>query len=361
VILTVNAGSSSVRLALFDERGEKRARRHLGAGESPKEVLSRFLDDGAPGRKVVAVAHRVVHGGPLLAAPCVVDPRIEEEIEALAPLAPLHQPAALAWLRAARALVGPEVPEVAVFDTGFFSDLPLAARTYALPRELRERHRLRRYGFHGLAHQMMARSVAPRSDGKLTRAITFQLGSGCSAAAIVGGRPIDTSMGWSALEGLVMATRSGDLDPGLLIHLVRDLGYSPEDLDRMLNYASGLLGLCGSSEMRAILARDDAPARLAVELFCQRAKKYLGAFLAELGGADAIVFGGGIGENAPEIRARIAGGLESFGVVLDPVANAQPIARQARVSAPRSAVTVQVVAVDEEQILYESARPFVRT
>jgi acetate kinase len=249
----------------------------------------------------------VVHGGTRLTASCWLDRDAEREIERLAPLAPLHNPHALAWIAACRAQFGRAVPQAAMFDTAFFASLPRFASTYALPAALTGHGELRRFGFHGLAHQSM---LAAWGQGQ-GRLITVQLGSGCSIAAIRDSQAVDTSMGFTPLEGLVMSTRSGDVDPGLLLHLQVAGGHSAERLAEVLSHQSGLLGLSSrSSDMRALLAADDPASALAIEIYCYRVRKYIGAYLAALNGADAILFGGGVGENAPAIRERILSDLD---------------------------------------------------
>ncbi len=361
VVLTVNTGSSSVRLAAFAPDGESLARgasaHYSGEWTGPPAMLRTFIE-GHGIEAVAAVAHRVVHGGARLTVPCRIDAAVEAEIERLAPLAPLHNPHALEWIRACRALFGAETAQVAVFDTAFYAALPEVAATYALPRALCARHGIRRYGFHGLAHQAMWRrwrELRPelRAGG---RVISLQLGAGCSITAVRDGQAIDTSMGFSPLEGLVMATRSGDVDPGLLLFLQRAEGLTPERMERLLNEESGLLGLSGvSGHMRALLDADDADARRAVEVYCYRARKYVGAYLAALGGADAILFGGGVGEQAPEVRARILDGLEGLGIALDEDANRAAIGAEMHISHSSSATAVWVVPVDEAVILVQAA------
>lgn len=354
-VLTVNAGSSSVRLGLW--------RAHDGAvtpelaetlardGAAPDERLLRFLDR-AGGPAIDVVAHRFVHGGPNLTRSCELDARVEKELRRVSPLAPLHNPPALAWVAACWTHAR-RARQVAVLDTAFFADLPEAAATYALPRELLRRFELRRYGFHGLAHQAMWRALRACAPERAGRVITLQLGSGASAAAIRDGRAVETSMGFTPLEGLVMATRAGDVDPGLLLHLMRQ-GLSADELEEILSRRSGLLGLGGSGDMRALLASDAPEARAAVDVYLHRARKYLGAYLAVLGGADAVVLGGGVGEHAPAIRAGLLGGLEPLGLTLDPVRNdaARP---PARISADGSSVEAWVIAPDEARLLAEEA------
>ena len=360
-VMTVNAGSSSVRLAAFAPEGEALSRRVSGhfSGDrnDPAAMLRAFLKEHGI-EEVAVVAHRIVHGGARLTASCVLDAAVEAEIGRLAPLAPLHNPRALEWIRACRALFGAETAQVAVFDTAFFAGLPEVAAIYALPRALCTRHGIRRYGFHGLAHEAMWRRWCdlrpPLRRGGC--AISLQLGAGCSITAIRDGRAVDTSMGFSPLEGLVMATRSGDVDPGLLLFLQRAEGLSPERLERLLNEEAGLLGLSGvSGDMRTLLGADNEDARLAVDVYCYRARKYIGAYLAALGGAEAILFGGGVGENAPLVRAQILAGLAWLDIVLDPDANRAAVGTEMRISHRCSEAEVWVIPVDEAAILAQAA------
>jgi acetate kinase len=359
LVLTVNAGSSSTRLAVFGR--EEGALKPLAAVHHRDAVeagiaLHGFLKEYGIGR-VGVVAHRVVHGGPALVAPCLIDARVEAEIDRLSPLAPLHNPAALAWIRSCRTLLGADVPQVAVFDTAFYADLPPVARTYAIPRDLARKHGVRRYGFHGLAHQALWRrwrAVRPHvPDGG--RVISLQLGAGCSITAVNGGRAVDTSMGFSPLEGLVMATRCGDLDPGLVTYLQRAEGLSPEAAEHLLYHESGLRGVAGDDDMRTLLASEEPDARRAVELYCYRARKYLGGYLAALGGADAVLFGGGVGENAPQIREAIVANMEWAGIALDAQANRAAAGTEACISRSDSRVQVWVIPVDEAAVLADEA------
>ena len=340
-ILAVNVGSSSVKLTAFD--GDDRREQQLDGGAVPSALA-------AIAEEPDVVAHRIVHGGPKLRATTVIDDAVLEELRRSVELAPLHLPRAIAWLEAARRR-WPRARHVAVFDTGLYAGLPPVAATYALPRAVRERYGVVRYGFHGLAHQSMLRALGP---GR-ARVISFQLGSGASATASRDGRAIDTSMGFSPLEGLVMATRPGDVDAGALVYLLR-AGLSVDAIDRMLEHESGLRGLAGDGDMRALLARGDAEARLAVDVYVQRARKYLGAFFAVLGGCDAIAFGGGVGEHAPAIRAAILAGFEWAGIVVDAAANeAAAGAALQRIHARASEVEVFVVPVDEAQVMRDEA------
>ena len=357
IVLTINTGSSTVRLALFKDDAALQRFTVVNNGHGTAAAqLRAFLHEQNVG-PVAVVAHRVVHGGNTLVTPCVVDARVEAEIERLAPLAPLHNPVALAWIRAAREVLGPGVTQVAVFDTAFYADLPEAARTYAIPHDLAHKHGLRRYGFHGIAHRALWqrwRQLRPdiREGG---RVISAQLGAGCSMTAIERAAPRDTSMGFSPLEGLMMATRGGDMDPGVITYLQRREGLSPEVTERLLYYNCGLQGVAGESDMRRLLAREDAQARLAVEMYCHRARKYLGAYLAVLGSADAILFGGGVGENAPFVRGKILADMEWAGIALDAQANRAAVATEACISRPQSRTEIWVIPVDEAAILAQEA------
>jgi acetate kinase len=288
----------------------------------------------------------------------VIDDGAREAIAALSELAPLHNPVALRWIDAARKTCGAGVTHVAAFDTAFFATLPRVAAEYALPADFGVELGVRRYGFHGLAHQAMSerwRQLEPRlpDGGKL---ITLQLGGGCSIAALDQGRPQDTSMGFSPLEGLVMETRSGDIDAAVVPYLERRLGVSGERVIEMLNERSGLAGVAGSSDdPQALLETGSAQAQFAVELYCYRARKYLGAYLAVLGGCNGIAFGGGVGEHVAAVRARILSGLEWAGIELDPAANQAARGSEARISGGRSRVSVWVVPVDEELLMVRGA------
>ncbi|GAB4361005.1 MAG: acetate kinase [Immundisolibacter sp.] len=335
-ILTVNVGSSSVKLdrfAVVDGR-----LRHLARYRGNREQALDALPSPA-----IAV-HRVVHGGNL-ARPALIDASVEAQIEACARLAPLHNPPALAMIRACRRHFGPDVPQLAVFDTAFFAGLPPVARNYALPRTLTEAHGLRRYGFHGIAHQALWRAWQAHT-GRGGKVVTLQLGAGCSAAAIADGRPLDTSMGFTPLEGLIMATRSGDVDPGLLLYLQQAAGLDATRLQDTLTHASGLLGLAGNADMAAVLADPSPAAQLAVDIYCQRIRKYIGAYAAVLGGLDGIAFGGGVGEHAPAVRARVLGDMQWLGVRLDPRANVNANA-DARITDADSPCAAWVFRVDE--------------
>jgi len=274
---------------------------------------------------VDAVGHRVVHGGPRFSGPVRLDAAVFKELQELTSLAPLHQPPALAGIAAVKAAL-PAVPSVACFDTAFHHRLPPAAATYAIPDQWRDRFAIRRYGFHGLSHAYASRRAAEMLDrpSRGFRVVTCHLGAGASLAAVRGGRSVDTTMGFTPLEGLVMATRSGSVDPGLLIWLQRNAGFDAAALEESLERRSGLLGLAGTADMREILARAarrDVGARLAIEVYLHRLRAGIASMAAALGGLDALVFTGGVGENAPSVRLQAARGLDFLGVRLDPRSN----------------------------------------
>ncbi|WP_457099221.1 acetate/propionate family kinase [Microbacterium sp. P5_E9] len=306
------------------------------------------LDDRAP----VAVGHRVVHGGARFFEPTLVTPLVEINIDELSVLAPLHNPGALQGIRAAKAAFA-DLPHVAIFDTAFHQTLPPAAYTYAIDRELAETHRIRRYGFHGTSHKFVSEAAAAflgRPLGELKQ-IVFHLGNGASVTAVDGGRSVETSMGMTPLEGLVMGTRSGDIDPAVLFHLARRANLSIDDLDDLLNKRSGVLGLAGVADMRDIeigMENGDAAATLAMEVYLHRLRAYAGAYLAQLGGVDVISFTAGVGENAPIVRAGALATLGFAGVEIDQERN-DARGRGIRViSTDASPVTVLVVPTNEE-------------
>jgi acetate kinase len=307
---------------------------------------------------IEAVGHRVVHGGERFTHSTLVDDDVVHALEELIELAPLHNPHNLRGIAAARAVLGPGVPQVAVFDTAFHHSLPETAYLYAIPYQLYRRHRVRRYGFHGTSHRYVAyryRQLTGRTRDA-TKIITLHLGNGASACAIAGGQSVDTSMGFTPLEGLVMGTRSGDLDPAILDFVSAKEGLSLHDLDSLLNKQSGLLGVSGlTADMRELLAEEaehgDRRARLAIDLFCYRVKKYLGAYLAAMNGADAVIFAGGIGENAPEVRRRICTGLEWLGIEIDDSLNSELLGTEGRMDAKGSRVELWVIPTDEELLI----------
>ncbi|HKJ83547.1 MAG TPA: acetate/propionate family kinase [Mariprofundaceae bacterium] len=323
--------------------------------ERPAVLLDAFLDNQHQAG-IAAVVHRVVHGGDRLRASTVITPDIESGIDTASVMAPLHNPVALTWIAAARDLFGKDIPQIAAFDTAFYTDMPDTASTYALPQRLRTAHHVRRYGFHGLAHRGMWERWHDISGMASTGSvISIQLGSGCSITAIDRGKAIDTSMGFSPLEGLMMSTRCGDIDPGLLIYLQRYAGFDLDQIEHMLSHESGLAGISGSSgDMRVLLEEGSAEAELAIEMFCYRAIKYIGAYWTILGGADALLFGGGIGAHSPPIRQRITQGLSVLGLELDSRANAQGEADSC-ISSTDSSTGIWVIADQEQRIMAEEA------
>jgi acetate kinase len=361
IVLTLNSGSTSVKLAVYDTAAGNtpirlESEHHSGDEIEPRAVLTAFL------RKLRSppdtVAHRVVHGGTRFTGPVRIDDGVAAEIGKLSELAPLHNPKALQWIQVARSVCGNEVAQVAVFDTAFFAGLPRRAAEYALPARIGVDQGVRRYGFHGLAHEAMWRrwcELYPQlpQGGRL---ITVQLGGGCSITAIDKGRAADNSMGFSPLEGLVMETRSGDVDPSILPYLQKRLGLSGEQLVEVLNRESGLAGVSGSQANPSELLADPAPqSQFAVELYCYRLRKYLGAYCAVLGGCDGIVFGGGVGEHAPEVRERALEGMDWAGIHLDRAANQAARGAEAAIQSAQSKVRVQVIPVDEEVVMVKGA------
>ena len=307
---------------------------------------------------VNAVGHRVVHGGEMFQESALIDDRVLRGIEDCIDLAPLHNPNNIKGIQAARELFGKDIPQVAVFDTSFHHSLPEKAYLYAVPYHLYRRHRIRRYGFHGTSHRYVAfRYRAMRGlTREQTNIITLHLGNGCSAAAIRGGSPVDTSMGMTPLEGLVMGSRSGDLDPAVVSVIARKEGLSLSEVDALLNTQSGLLGVSGlTNDMRELQAElkehGDRRVRLAIEIFCYRARKYIGAYLAGMGGADAVVLTGGIGENSPDVRARICSGMEWAGLHLDPAKNQETVGREGQISTGDSKLLAYAIPTDEELLI----------
>jgi acetate kinase len=396
-ILVLNAGSSSLKFQLIDTDGAAIAAsrdRRLARGQVERiggqAIVTLAASDAAPTKttapirdhaaavehvitwlagpdsgvaiesvaEIEAVGHRVVHGGERFTHSTRIDDEVRRELEELIELAPLHNPHNLRGIAAARSALGAGIPQVAVFDTAFHHSLPDTAYLYAIPYQLYRRHRVRRYGFHGTSHRYVAyryRQLTGRAREN-TKIITLHLGNGASACAIDGGKSVDTSMGFTPLEGLVMGTRSGDIDPAILDFVSAKEGLSLHELDSMLNKQSGLLGLSGlTADMRELLAEEaehgDRRARLAVDLFCYRVKKYLGSYLAAMNGADAIVFAGGIGENSPDVRARICAEMDWLGISLDPAKNAALLATEGRIDAEGSRVELWVIPTDEELLI----------
>lgn len=303
------------------------------------DALSRLPDADA-------VGHRVVHGGSWFTGPVEVDAEVEARIGALRTLAPLHQDRALAGIAAVRS-ARPALPAVACFDTAFHAGLPAAAAAYALPADWVERHDLRRYGFHGLSHAYVARRVGEMVGRRDLRVVSCHLGAGASLAAIQGGQSVDTTMGFTPLEGLVMATRSGSVDPGLLLWLIREGGLSVAELEQGLEHRSGLLGLSGTADMRVLLARDDGAARRALDVYVHRLRSAIASMAAAMNGLDVLAFTGGVGERAAPVRSAAAAGLGFLGVALDERGNAEA-APDVEVGAPESAVRVLAIEARED-------------
>lgn len=381
-VLVINAGSSSLKYQLVDPHSEQvyadglaeRIGESSGGaikhevGDRRREVEVELPDHQAAIAEVVrllredgidladaglsAVGHRVVHGGRSFHRPTVIDERVRSEIARIAPLAPLHNPPNLVGIDAVSALL-PEVPAVAVFDTAFFHDLPEEAAAYAIDAETARKYAIRRYGFHGTSHEFVSQRAAEflgRPYGQVNQ-IVLHLGNGASASAIRDGRPIDTSMGMTPLEGLVMGTRTGDIDPGIAFQLARTAGMTIDDIDRLYNKQSGLKGMSGDNDFRSILERvaaGDEAATLAYRVYLHRLRHYIGAYMIELGRVDAIVFTAGVGENAAQVRADALAGLGNYGIEVDPERNAERGDRIRRISTDSSAIAVLVVPTNEE-------------
>jgi len=342
-------------------RTAKLIRDHTAAVQTALQWLG--SDEAGTGlqgfRDIDAVGHRVAHGGERFTRSVLINDEVLQGIEDTIELAPLHNPHNLRGIIAVRELLGKSIPQAAVFDTAFHHTLPEQAYLYAIPYSLYRRYRIRRYGFHGTSHRYVAyryRRITGRSRD-LMRIITLHLGNGCSACAIEAGHSVDTSMGFTPLEGLIMGTRCGDLDPAVLDFIATKEGLGIRDVDMLLNKQSGLLGLSGlTHDMRELLAEEketgDRRARVAIDMFCYRARKYVGAYFAAMCGADAVVFTGGIGENSPEIRARIVGGLDRLGVHLDPEANERMVGgTEGRITTDGAQLEVWVIPTDEELLI----------
>lgn len=385
-ILVINSGSSSLKFKLFvlpelsvsasglieeigDERSPARLRYQSSPGDTRtinktlhltehRQAISAMIEllreSGTMNDvdDLAAIGHRVVHGGEDFHEPVLLDATVIHTIEELVPLAPLHNPANLAGIRVSRELA-PDTPQVAVFDTAFHQTIPEHAYLYALPRKLYKNNKVRRYGFHGTSHGYVAEQAAQHLGRPLNelRVISLHLGNGASAAAIHNGKCIDTSMGLTPLEGLIMGTRSGDLDPAILFYLSRETGLDMDGLDRMLNKQSGLKGICGENDMRQITesaARGDNRAKLALTMFCYRLKKYIGSYMAALGGVDCLIFTGGIGENSSLVRKMSCEGLQPFGITVDPIKNDQRYHNTYAIQAEESSTKILVIPTNEE-------------
>ncbi|MGV9822756.1 acetate kinase [Nocardia xishanensis] len=392
LVLVINSGSSSIKYQLLDpetgavaasglvERiGEREgAVEHRAGGRTVERteaiadhkaglrlVFDLFAETGfdLAGAGLRAVGHRVVHGGEVFYEPTLITDEVVEEIAELSALAPLHNPANVTGIESTRELL-PGVPQVAVFDTAFFHGLPEAAKTYAIDAKVAAAHGIRRYGFHGTSHEYVSGRVAEvlGRDPETLRQIVFHLGNGASASAIRGGRPIDTSMGLTPLEGLVMGTRGGDIDPGIIGHLVRSAHFDMGQIEELLNRDSGIKGLSGVNdfrELRRLIDAGDAAAQLAYDVYIHRLRRYLGAYLVELGGVDAITFTAGVGENSPDVRADALAGLSAFGIEVDAARNTAADRAARLISPPEAPVAVLVVPTNEELAIARAARQVV--
>ena len=359
-VLVLNSGSSTLKYAVVD----------AGSGTSLADgIVERIGEDGsgvpdheaalrvvfgqlAEPEGLVAVGHRIVHGGKAFYEPTIITDAVVDKLEELSPLAPLHNPPGVLGIKVARTLL-PDLPQVAVFDTAFFHDLPPAAALYAIDHEVSERWDVRRYGFHGTSHSYVSEQAAQFVGQPLESLsqIVLHLGNGASAAAIVGGRPVDTSMGLTPMEGLVMGTRAGDIDPGVVFYLSRTAGMPIEDVEAMLNRRSGMLGLCGHIDFRRVhelIESGDTAAQLAYDIYIHRLRKYIGAYLALLGSADVIAFTAGVGEHDAAVRRDALSGMAALGIELDEQLNASPASGPRRISSERSPTTVLVIPTDEE-------------
>jgi acetate kinase len=348
-VLVVNAGSSSLKLRLLDPGDQVVSTVDLDGPEHTEQIA----DFVAGLSHVDAVGHRIVHGGREFAGPVVLDGHARDRIVALTDLAPLHQPAGVAGIDAVRAAL-PDVPAVACFDTAFHHDLPAAAATYALPREWNQRYGLRRYGFHGLSHAYAARRAAELLGRADVRVVSCHLGAGASLAAVDHGRCVDTTMGFTPTEGLVMATRSGSVDPGLLLWLQRHAGLTADQLDHALQHESGLYGLAGTADMREVVDSGHP----AFEVYAHRLRREIAAMTAALGGLDVLVFTGGVGEHSPRVRA--AAELGHLGVAIDPDRNAAATG-DADISAAGASVRTLVVTAREDLEIARQVRATLRT
>ncbi|RLU96819.1 acetate kinase [Streptomyces griseocarneus] len=383
-VLVLNSGSSSVKYQLLDmadgarlavglvERiGEETsylAHTPLATGGAKREREERMADHadalkavaeelaadglGLDSPELAAIGHRVVHGGQKFTQPTVITEELVAELEKLVPLAPLHNPANITGIRTAMGL-RPDLPQVAVFDTAFHSTMPESAARYAIDTATADEHSIRRYGFHGTSHAYVSRETAKLlgKDPSEANVIVLHLGNGASASAVRGGECVDTSMGLTPLEGLVMGTRSGDIDPAVILHLSRNAGMSVDEIDSLLNKKSGLIGLCGDNDMREIRRRideGDEQAALAFDVYVHRLKKYIGAYYAVLGKVDAIAFTAGVGENAAPVREAAVAGLEELGLAVDASLNAVRSGEPRLISPDYARVAVAVVPTDEE-------------
>jgi acetate kinase len=385
-VAVINCGSSSIKYEVFDveERfmlasglvekigspdGRLRQRKRKADGSFEEQSFTKPLKDHREGflfmeeanrkeriisdeSELLGIGHRVVHGGDVFREPAVIDDAVVAAVKGLIPLAPLHNPSNLLGIEAGRERF-PRVPQVAVFDTAFHQTLPSHAYHYAVPYDLYKEHHVRRYGFHGTSHAYVSKEAANHLGKPLSEVnlITLHLGNGASAAAVKGGRSVDTSMGMTPLEGLVMGTRSGDIDPSLPFYLMRQTAMSPDDVENLLNRKSGLKGICGVNDMREIqdlAAKGNEQAKLAVGMFCYRIKKYIGAYFAVVGNPDAIVFTGGIGENSAAVRQQCCEGLQHLGIVVDQEKNAAAAGAITEIQKDGFPVRILVIKTNEE-------------
>jgi acetate kinase len=366
LVLVLNSGSSSLKYQLIEpDSGRSLADgtvEQIGEPSSPvadhdaalRLAFEKLSQDGIDLKAcgLAAVGHRVVHGGAIFYQPTVIDDAVIAELQQLSVLAPLHNPPAIQGIEVARKML-PEVPHIAVFDTAFFHNLPAAAATYAIDRELAQMWRIRRYGFHGTSHRYVSEQAAAfmgQPLGNLNQ-IVLHLGNGASASAIAGGRPVDTSMGLTPLEGLVMGTRSGDIDPSVVSYLHREAKMSVDDVESMLNHRSGMLGLAGELDFRRLaemIESGDSAAQLAYDVYIHRLRKYIGAYLAILGRTDVVSFTAGVGENAAAVRRDALSGLAGLGIDIDERRNAQSATDARRISTDTSPITVLVIPTNEE-------------
>ncbi|WP_127126616.1 acetate/propionate family kinase [Georgenia sp. SYP-B2076] len=385
-VLVINSGSSSIKYQLVDpdagtalasglverigedaghiehKAGSTKTERHdrvADHGDGLRQVLALFEEVGPALSEagIVAVGHRVVQGGKEFAGPALVTDDVVATIERLAPLAPLHNPANLTGIRVGRELL-PDVPHVVVFDTAFFQTLPDAAATYALDREVAEKYSVRRYGAHGTSHQYVSAKAAEVLGRDSLKQIVLHLGNGASASAVVGGKAVDTSMGLTPLEGLVMGTRTGDIDPAVVFHLKRNAGMSVDEIDDLFNKRSGLKGLTGENDLREVhrlIAEGDTGARVGLDVYTYRLRKYIGSYAAVMGGLDVLSFTAGVGENDDIVRAEAVAGLEFLGVEIDPERNAGRKKEPTVISPDGAKVTVMVIPTNEELAIARQA------
>lgn len=356
-ILALNSGSSSIKASLYEVLPKSLRLVHQAKSDRPdalSELLPQLSLDG-----IVAIGHRFVHGGQKYHASVRLTPKVLKDLEALVSLAPLHNKPALQGIQQAKRLFGNKIAQVAVFDTAFFQTLPQKSQLYAIPQELAKKYAIQRYGFHGISHAYLWQQYVKATGNKKGKIITLHLGAGCSVAAIDSGRPIDTSMGFTPAEGLVMATRAGDLDIGIVPYLCEKAKLTPEKILDLCNFKSGLLGLSGhSSDMKTLLPLygKEPNVTLAIDLFCYRLVKYLGAYIAALGGCEAIIFSAGIGEHAPKVRQLIIKEMNWYGIQLDAKKNREVIWPVEKISSSTSTVDLYVIKTDENQYIANQTR-----